>query len=395
MEVLEITLWAAFAIVFYTYFGYALVAWILAKAKRAFSKSNPLQEYEPEVTLVVPAYNEAPILESKIVNSLALDYPADKLKVIFITDGSTDNAAEVLMKYPQVEHLHSPVRGGKALAENRAMQFVKTPYVIFTDCNSYLNKEAVREMVKHYQDPKVGAVSGEKKVLALDSAPGAGEGLYWKYESFLKRCDSEIYSLMGAAGELVSFRSDLFKPLEKDTILDDFVQSLRIVEQGYKVVYEPNAYASETPSTSIAEEMKRKVRICAGGWQSMVRLGSLLNPFNQPLVTFLYVSHRVLRWSLAPLMLALLLPVNFLLAWNKGGLYTWLFIAQVFFYSASWLGWQAEMRGKKIKILLLPLYFSMMNVAVFAGFFRFIRNAQPAAWEKAERSAIPVTSISQ
>jgi cellulose synthase/poly-beta-1,6-N-acetylglucosamine synthase-like glycosyltransferase len=281
------------------------------------------------------------------------------------------------------------------MAENRAMQYVKTPYVIFTDCNSFLNKEAVKEMVKHYQDEKVGAVSGEKKVLSLDSSPGAGEGMYWKYESFLKRCDSEIYSLMGAAGELVSFRTDLYQPLEKDTILDDFIQSLRIVEKGFKVVYEPSAYASETPSTSIAEEMKRKVRICAGGWQSMVRLSSLLNPLNQPLVTFLYISHRVLRWSLAPLMLALLLPLSLMLSLNEGGFYTFLFISQVLFYLASWLGWQAELKGKKIKALLIPLYFSMMNVAVFAGFIRFVRNAQPAAWEKADRAVITSASISQ
>ncbi|KAA6437743.1 glycosyltransferase family 2 protein [Rufibacter glacialis] len=392
---MEITFWVAVAIIFYTYVGYGLVAWAMAKVRLSRRGSPVLDVYEPEVTLVVPAYNEAPILDEKVANCLAMDYPAQKLQIMFITDGSTDNAAEVLQKYPQVLHLHSPLRGGKAMAENRAMQYVKTPYVIFTDCNSFLNQEAVRELVKHYQDPAVGAVSGEKKVMSLDSSPGAGEGLYWKYESFLKRCDSDIYSLMGAAGELVSFRSALYQPLEKDTILDDFVQSLRIVEQGYKVVYEPKAYASETPSTSIAEEMKRKVRICAGGWQSMVRLGSLLNPFHQPLVTFLYVSHRVLRWSLTPLLLALLLPLNLLLAWQVGGIYSIILAAQVLFYGASWLGWQAELRGKRVKGLLIPLYFSMMNLAVFAGFFRYLRKAQPAAWEKADRAIIPSTSISR
>ncbi len=390
---MEVILWAAIAIVFYTYVGYALVAWLWAKAVSKSKKQSLQPNFEPEVTLVVPAYNEASILESKIQNCLALDYPTDKLRIVFITDGSTDHSAEVLSAYPEVLHLHSPVRGGKALAENRAMQFVETPYVIFTDCNSFLNPEAVREMVKHYQNPKVGAVSGEKKVLDLESASGAGEGLYWKYESFLKRCDSEIYSLMGAAGELVSFRSALFEPLEKDTILDDFVQSLRIVEKGFTVVYEPLAFASESPSTSIKEEMKRKVRICAGGWQSMFRLGALLNPFHQPIVTFLYVSHRVLRWSLAPLMLALLLPVTLLLGLNGDAFSMTLFVLQVLFYGMAWKGWQAETRGKKRKALLLPLYFSMMNLAVFLGFFRFLRKAQPAAWEKADRAVGPTIMV--
>lgn len=386
MLLLKVSFWFALAIVFYTYIGYGIVAWVWAKILSKLRDKKELQFFEPEVTLVIPAYNEAYILESKINNCLALDYPAAKLKIIFITDGSTDNSGAILAQYPQITHLHNSNRGGKSLAENRAMEFVQTPYVIFTDCNTFLNKQAVREMVKHYQNPAVGAVSGEKKVLALDSLTGSGEGLYWKYESFLKRCDSDIYSLMGAAGELVSFKTNLFQPLEEDTILDDFVQSLRIVGKGYKVVYEPKAFAMEAPSTSMAEEMKRKIRICAGGWQSMVRLKSLLNPFHRPVVTFLYISHRVLRWSLTPALLALLLPLSLLLAFLAGGFYTVVFLLQALFYLAAWMGWMAEAQGYKLKLLLVPLYFTMMNVAVFAGFFRYIRKTQPAAWDKAERN---------
>ena len=383
--------WALLALVFYTYFGYAAVVWIWANAK-GLGRRTPasVQSFEPPVTLVVPAYNEAGILEEKIANSLALDYPADKLRVLFITDGSTDNSAQVLAKHPRVEHLHSPKRAGKSMAENRAMEFVQTPYVVFTDCNTMLNREAVRELVKHYQDPTVGAVSGEKKIRPQASAPGAGEGIYWQYESLLKRCDSQIYSLMGAAGELVSFRSDLFAPLEPDTILDDFVQSLRIVGKGYRVVYEPLAYATEDASASLPEEMERKIRICAGGWQSMTRLPQLLNPFRQPVVTFLYVSHRVLRWSLAPLALALLLPLSLGLALSSTGLsaafYSLLLAGQLALYAAAWLGWQQAARtGRTAKPLVIPLFFSLMNLAVFLGFGRWICKAQPAAWAKASR----------
>ncbi|WP_237144595.1 glycosyltransferase family 2 protein [Pontibacter pamirensis] len=387
MLILKVVFWFSLAVVLYTYIGYGLIVWIWAKAKNLLSdnKMSYSDTYEPEVTLVVPAYNEGSILESKIADCLALDYPADKLLITFITDGSTDNSEEVLSCYPQVTHLHSPVRGGKSLAENRAMEYVHTSYVIFTDCNTFLNRDAVRELVKHYQNPAVGAVSGEKKILSEGSSSGSGEGLYWKYESFLKRCDSQIHSLMGAAGELVSFRSSLFQPLEADTILDDFMQSLRIVDKGYKVVYEPDAYAMEAPSASMAEEMKRKIRICAGGWQSMARLTSLLNPFRQPVVTFLYLSHRVLRWSLTPALLALLVPLSTVLAWFQGGIYTLVFAMQVLFYLMAWAGWNAEAKGKKLKLLLVPLYFSMMNIAVFKGFIRYTRGSQPATWEKAER----------
>ncbi|MFC7669776.1 glycosyltransferase [Hymenobacter humi] len=193
--------WLALAVVLYTYVGYALVVWLWAKVVRGGTPKPAPRAFEPEVTLVVPAYNEADILDDKVRNCLAQDYPADKLRLLFITDGSNDHSGEVLAAYPQVEHLHRPERAGKSMAENRAIRYVTTPYVVFTDCNTLLNPEAVRRLVRHYQDPQVGAVSGEKRVLSDGSASGSGEGLYWKYESFLKQCDSDICSLMGAAGE--------------------------------------------------------------------------------------------------------------------------------------------------------------------------------------------------
>jgi biofilm PGA synthesis N-glycosyltransferase PgaC len=375
--------WLFLAVVLYTYLGYGAVVWAWARlARRA---SAPWPPFEPEVTLVVPAYNEADILEAKVLNCQAQDYPARKLHLLVITDGSDDQSGAVLARFAAVRHLHQPQRAGKAMAENRAMRYVQTPFVVFTDCNTLLNPEAVRTLVRHYADPRVGAVSGEKRVQADGSASGAGEGLYWRYESLLKRCDSDIRSLMGAAGELVSFRTSLFKPLEADTILDDFVQSMRIVEAGYRVVYEPAAYAMEPPSFSLKEEMKRKVRICAGGWQAMSRLPGLLRPWRQPVVSFLYLSHRVLRWSLTPLLLALL-PLNAALAATVGGGYWLLLGLQAGFYAAAGLGGLRAARGRPAGPLLVPLYFTLMNVAVFQGFWRFVRRAQPAAWDKARRA---------
>ena len=390
MNFSEILFWLSIAVIFYTYVGYGLLVGIWAHFVK--SDNNPEDStFEPEVTLIVPAYNEAVILDAKVKNCLELDYPTSHIQLLFITDGSTDSSAEVLAVYPQVKHLHVPARGGKSLAENRAIQHVSTPYVVFTDCNTLLNPEALRIMLAHYQDPRVGAVSGEKHVLADGSTSGSGEGLYWKYESFLKRCDSKIYSLMGAAGELVSFRTELFAPLEKDTILDDFVQSMRIVGAGYKVVYEPKAYAMESPSSSLTEEMGRKVRICAGGWQSMARLTSLLNPLRQPVVSFLYISHRVLRWSLTPALLALVLPLNAYLAYTHKGVYAPFLVLQGLFYVTSMVGWWLAATSRPAGLALIPLYFTMMNVAAFHGFGRFLANSQPAAWDKASRGTLELT----
>jgi len=169
-------------------------------------------------------------------------------------------------------------------------------------------------------------------------------------------------------------------------VLDDFVQSMRVVDAGYRVVYEPTAYALEPPSFSLKEEMKRKVRICAGGWQAMARLLPLLNPWRQPVVAFLYFSHRVLRWTLAPALLLLLLPLNAALALVYGGVYAALLGLQSLFYGAAGLGWWRASRGQAAGPLLVPLYFTMMNAAVFQGAQRFWCNAQPAAWDKAQRA---------
>ena len=346
------------------------------------------EDYTPVIALVIPCYNEADILPAKIENCLALTYPLDKISIVFITDGSTDASMDIVRRYPRVTLLHEDKRGGKVAAENRVMKLLTAPVVVFSDANTMLPASALKELVKHYADPLVGAVSGEKRILQKDkeAAAGAGEGIYWKYESFLKRMDSELLTIVGAAGELFSFRRDLYQELEADTILDDFMLSLRIAKKGYRVVYEPAAYAMETSSVSVKEELKRKIRICAGGWQSIVRLKSLLNPFPNPVLTFQYISHRVLRWTLTPLALLLLLPVNAWLSWYTGEVfYTLAFIAQVAFYVLALLGWYLENRSISIKLLFVPYYFFIMNYAVFLGFFRYVKGKQSAAWERSQR----------
>jgi len=390
MTTLEILFWIMLFTVFYTYLGYGILMFIIIKIRRllGLGKSKISGKFEPKVTLVVPAYNEEDFIEEKVKNSLELDYPKDKLEIIFITDGSSDGTVDKLKKLEGITLLHDDRRAGKSAAENRAMQFVKSPFVVFCDANTYLNKEAIRELVKHYENPKVGGVSGEKRIYSKDSesASGAGEGIYWKYESTLKKFDSELHTIVGAAGELVSFRSELVQDLEEDTILDDFIQSMRIVDQGYRFIYEPNAYAMETPSDSVEEELKRKIRIAAGGWQAMSRLKRILNPFNQPIVFFEYVSHRVLRWSITPVFLILMIIANIALLQNDNIIYMLLIVGQAVFYASAMLGWYLENKKIRMKILFVPYYFFIMNYAVLAGLGRFIKGSQKATWERAKRA---------
>lgn len=396
MFTLKIIFWVLLFIVFYAYLGYGIVLYIMVKIKRLLSKPLAVDlNYEPEVTLFVAAYNEKDYVDAKVKNALGLDYPAQKMKQVWVTDGSDDGTPDLLKKYQNqgVEVYHTPERGGKIGAMNRGMQFVKTPIVIFSDGNTMLGKESVRRIVNLFSNPKVGCVSGEKRIYDKEKDTAAGtEGIYWKYESTLKRWDAELYSVVGAAGELFAIRTELFQEVEKDTLLDDFIISLRVAMKGYTIQYDPEAYAIETSSANVKEELKRKVRIAAGGIQSIIRLSPLLNMFKFGLLSFQYISHRVLRWTLAPASLPLLLIINLIL-WLSAGitnfsnLYVWLFYAQLVFYILALLGWYLENKAIKIKALFVPYYFFIMNLAVLMGIKRYYKGSQSVNWERAKRGA--------
>lgn len=390
---MKIVFWISIFIVFYTFFGYGIVMYFLIKIRRAVKGKRPVAEkgsYTPSLTLMIAAYNEADIMEEKIKNTLALEYPADKFSVIIVTDGSSDNTPEIVSRYPQVKLMHKPERAGKIAAMHRAMKEVTSEIAVFTDANTFLNTDAMLYIARHYADEKVGCVSGEKKVHADDVADAtAGEGIYWKYESTLKKWDAELYSVVGAAGELFSIRTNLYQPVPPETILDDFMISLVVASKGYRIAYEPLACATEHGSESIAEELKRKIRIAAGGIQSILWLKQLMNPFKHFTLTFEYISHRVLRWTITPFLLILAFILNGIIAAQTGEwFYVALFACQCFFYVLALLGWMLEKRQIKIKALFIPYYFCMMNYAVIAGIRRYIKKGQSAAWEKAKRRQV-------
>ncbi len=391
MKFLELLFFVAFVIVFYSFAGYGIILFLVVKIKSLLKgKVRFDDEYQPEVTLVVPCYNEAYVIEQKISNSFDLDYPKSKLNIIFITDGSTDHSMEILAKYPSVQTLHINKRGGKTAAENRVMRFVKTPVVIFSDANTLLNKDAIKNIVRHFGNESVGCVSGEKRILTQDAdvASAAGEGMYWKYESFLKKLDYKLYSAVGAAGELVAFRTELFEEMPEDTILDDFMQSMIIASKGYKIAYEPEAYAVETASVSVKEELKRKIRICAGGWQSIHRLADRLSFKKSPLLYFQYFSHRVLRWTINPFLLIAMFLINIPLA-QTDEFFRIVFALQCTFYVAAIAGYALEQRSLKVKVLFIPYYFFIMNYAVLMGLSRYLKGSQSAVWEKNGRIGSP------
>lgn len=386
----EIIFWILLLLVVYAYVGYGGILYCLVKVKRKLFPTQNRQQNEedlPAVTFVVAAYNEEDWIAEKVRNSLNLKYPKDKIEFLFVTDGSDDATPDIVRQFPEVRLYHRPERMGKIAAVHRIMPFVKTPIVIFTDANTIVNEDAVLNMVKHYVDPKVGAVAGEKRVTmkAKDAANGAGEGFYWKYESKLKKWDSELYSAVGAAGELFSVRTELYEAIPTDTIIEDFLLTLSIAKKGYKIAYAHDAYAVEGPSASVKEELKRKIRIAAGGLQAIYRLGDLLNPFKYGVLSFQYISHRVLRWTLAPLALPFLVLANVFLAMNGSPFYQTMLLLQTVFYSLALLGYLLEKQQIKIKAFFIPYYFCVMNYAVYRGAMRAFKGSQSVLWERAKR----------
>ena len=386
----QILFWSSCFLVIYNYAGYAVIAAVLNKLGKKNKKRTGSIEFYPSVSFIVAAYNERDCIDQKVLNSLQQVYPADKLEIIFVTDGSNDGTQDIISTYPGVRVLHNAERKGKSAAMNRAVTFARNEILIFSDSNTILNDKAVAFISRHYADPRTGGVAGEKKVMQQPAAGtdvGDGEGLYWKYESALKMIDSDFHSVVGAAGELFSLRRDLFEPLGDEIILDDFVLSMKTAQKGYRIIYEPDACAMELPSFSIGEEQKRKVRIAAGGFQSIRLLYKLLYFWKQPRLSFLYISHRVLRWTLSPLCLLLALVANIILvAGTNLVLYRWVLGAQVLFYLMALLASIITKKTGLLKILNVPYYFVFMNISVYQGFFRYLKGSQSAVWEKAKRA---------
>lgn len=393
MTTLKIIFWLCLTIVFYTYIGYGLVLYLLVALKRLLKgrKQPPVvtDDELPQITLMICAYNEEDIIREKMKNIRQLDYPREKLCIMWVTDGSNDHSNELLSEYPEVTLVYSPERRGKAAAIQHGLSENKSPFVVFTDANTMLNTSSIRTIAQLFLDNKVGCVSGEKRVAARVEGETAaeGEGLYWKYESTLKRWDSELYSAMGAAGELFAIRMSIYREAPSNALLDDFMMSMLILKDGYRIAYTSEAYATEYGSADMAEESKRKRRIAAGGLQSSWWLRGLMNPLSHPIIAFQFISHRVLRWSITPFcMLALLLTNMMLTVLTTDCIFYIIMALQALFYAAAIGGWLVAKQGlRNIKLLHVPYYFLFMNINVFRGIAYLRTHRHSGTWEKAKR----------
>lgn len=378
--------WFLICTLFFTYLGYPIALFIITKLIPSEGSVTSEGKAWPKVSILIAAYNEEKVIKSKIENCLELDYPSALLNIWIASDGSSDGTNEIVKVYansnPQI-HLLEFLRSGKSEAINNAMLQIKDEIVIFSDANTKYDLNSIKKLIVHFADHKVGCVCGRLiyrnpgEVLS-----GDGESFYWRCETALKKLESKIGYIAGANGAIYAIMRSLFEPLPAKTINDDFIVSMRIVEKGFKSLYEDNALAYEDVAPNMESEFKRHVRDGAGHYMAVVHLLKLLNPL-LGVRSFIYWSHRILRWA-APFILVLVFIVNVFLIDNL--YYLGYFLIQVMFYTFALFGLFSERANRKIPFFMyIPFYFCNLNAALLYGFIRVISGVQKSTWESTTR----------
>jgi cellulose synthase/poly-beta-1,6-N-acetylglucosamine synthase-like glycosyltransferase len=390
---LELIFWICVGAVVYHYAGYPLVLFLLAQVAQAKSDLSYLlrrrhrrqscaNDFVPRVALLVAAYNEEAVIQAKVENTLQIDYPADCLDLLFGLDSPTDATPAILAQLPtaciQIHQFEN--RRGKLAVLCDLARRTSAEILVFTDANTMLDRNCVRNLVRHFADPRVGAASGEEVRVAGAGANAGGESLYWRYESALKFLENRLNCSLGGNGAALAVRYSLFHPV-KQSIVEDFQIPLEIRFKGHRVVYDPEAIAVEEIAPTFAAQFSRRVRIGAGNYQTLFTHLDYLNPF-RGLLAFSFLSHRVLRWCV-PVLLLLALVCSFALVNHPK--FAVITAAQCTFYVMAALGYWLRKTRRRSWLLAGPLYFCAMNLALLLGLFRYLAGSQTLAWNPTPR----------
>lgn len=386
--------WFFLSTVFYTYFGYPLLLTIMAQTRPKKQIYPPLT---PSVTLLIAAHNEQAIIAEKLQNSLALDYPHNKLQILVTADGSDDRTPDIVREFAHlgVELTYLPPRRGKMAAINRAMPLARGEIVLFSDANNMYSSDILRQLVAPFADPTVGIVTGGKAIISGDGALGESEGLYWKYESFVKQQETRLGCCAAVAGEIMAIRRSLFQPQSEHVLTDDTHLALEIIGRGYRVIYVPEARSYERVSVSARDEMTRRARIFAGRYQELTLIHKVLS-WRRPLVSWEILSHQSIR-TLVPVAMAGALITNIMaIFWpirqTKRPIrdltppFNWIILlSQLIFYGMAWIGSQKEREGLAGKLLYLPTFMVNLNIAGLMGLYNFLAGHNSPLWKRAKR----------
>lgn len=373
--------WILLSLVTYVYAGYPLLL-ALVRVVGGGRRVRYHEQLTPPVTLVVSAFNEAAVIGEKIRNCLELDYPADRLQIVVVSDASDDGTDEVVRGYGArgVELLRMPDRGGKTVGLNAAVAAARGDVVVFSDANAMYGRDVIRKLVRNFADPLVGAAVGESTYADMEAESERSEGLYWRYETAIKRLESSIGSVVGGDGAIYAVRKSLYVPMRADA-LSDFVNPLQIVQAGHRCVYESAARSYERAADNFSKEFRRKVRIVNRAWRALWRMKALLNPFRHGFFAFELFSHKLLRW-LVPVFMVALPVVNFALL-DQGPIYRFAMAAQSGFYLCALLGYLQRRRENMLALFSVPYYFCLVNIASALGILDAFRGKTYTTWSTA------------
>ncbi len=378
--------WTSALAVVYVYAGYPFLLWILGVL--GFRRPAKRAAIEPPVTLVISAFNEVAVIGAKLRNSLALDYPPDKLQVLVVSDASDDGTDEVVTGCgdPRVDLLRMPDRGGKTVGLNAAVRRARGEILVFSDANAMYETSALRHLASNFADPAVGAVTGESRYrIEENDASTEAENKYWTYELWIKGLESELGSLVGADGAIYAVRRELYSDLAASD-LSDFVNPLQVVARGYRNVYESRAVSYEGGAEGFGAEFRRKVRIVNRAWRATLKLRGLLNPWRHGFFAIQFLSHKVLRWFV-PVFLLVTLGANLWLA-PGSAFYSVTLTAQGLLYASALAGMLLERVGRPAGLLNVPYYFCAVNIASLLGIVQALTGRTYTTWNSS-RPASP------
>lgn len=384
-QIAAFVMWLCVAGVVYTYVLYPALIWLFARVMGSQASRRDLSDAElPTVSLLIAAYNEQANIGARVDNALRLDYPASKLEIVIASDGSSDATNEIVRarRDPRVRLLAYRARRGKAAVLNSAMRELRGDIVVLSDANTDTDPAAIRKLVRWFASPSVGVVSG--RLVLIDGATGTNvDGMYWKYETFLKKCESRLGALLGANGGIYAIRRALYTGIRESTLIDDFVIPLLMrLRSGCAIVYETEAVAYEETPPQISAEFTRRARIGTGGFQSMPVLWRLLDP-SHGWIAFTFASHKIARW-ICPFLLLGAFAANLVLVLHP--VYAALLAGQAAVYAIAAMGSRFTGQTTAARCVRLATLFTGMNLALLVGFWRWVTTEPQGAWTRTART---------
>ena len=380
---MKILFWTLLSLIFYCYLGYPL---LISLMSRFFAKQVHKSAIFPTVSIVIAAHNEEDVIKAKLDNLLILDYPKDRIEILIGSDASTDQTDQILQNYqdPRLRVTFHSQRRGKMMTVNDLVAISQHEIIFFNDARQHIEKDALRNLVQNFADPTVGCVSGELLFIKAEGATAEGVNLYWEYEKFIRTQEARVHSMLGATGAIYAIRKSLYVPAPAEVVLDDMFIPVKIIAQGYRAIFDGTAHAFDRAAHSPLEEYRRKARTLYGNYQIFALFPGAFNPCISPIAIQLF-SHKFLR-VMVPFLMIILFPLNFLIM--DTGVYKFIFVLQIIFYAAAFIGVLSRRQGQGIfkplaKLCYVPYVFCLLNFAALAGFYRFIGVKQDIAWKKA------------